>query len=376
MTGDGKALIDLTRKLIAIDTVNPPGNEVACARPLAEMLEAGGFLVELLDVEPGRPNLVARCGGPETDSLCFSGHLDTVPLGTAEWTADPFGGEVKDGRIFGRGSSDMKAGLAAMVHAALQLKAAGGDRANILLVLTAGEEAGCQGAADLAARQQLLGTAGAVVIGEPTANRPLVGHRGALWLELETTGVTAHGATPELGVNAIYRAAEAIQHLSCFDFAVPPHPIMGMPTLNVGIVAGGLNINSVPDRAVMAVDIRTVPGQSHDRLTARIQDAVGADVGVRTIQSVEGVATDPADPWVEAVFEMVGGFIGDTVRPAAAPYFTDAAFLTPALGSPPTLILGPGDAEMAHRTDESCSIEAIETAAVIYFEIGRRWCGI
>lgn len=376
MKDERERLVDLTRELIALDTVNPPGNEIVCARHLAAILEAGGFEIELIEFEPGRPNLLARCGSDPDRRICLSGHLDTVPLGAAEWSVDPFGGEVDGDRIFGRGASDMKGGLAAIVGAALQLKASGGDRANLLLALTAGEEAGCQGAAFLGTQKESLGGAGALVIGEPTGNMPLVGHRGALWLEIETTGVTAHGATPELGVNAIYSAAEAIQQLARFSFGTDPHPVMGLPTLNVGTVKGGLNINSVPDRAVLEVDIRTIPGQSHAQVIDSIRKTLSKDVSIRTIKNVEGVATDPEHPWVVSVFELAAGALGQAVRPAAAPYFTDAAFLTPALGNPPTLILGPGEAAMAHKTDESCSINAIVTAAEIYFEIGCRWCGI
>lgn len=376
MKDERDRLVDLTRELISLDTVNPPGNEIACARHLAALLEAGGFETDLIEFEPDRPNLLARCGSDPGRRICFSGHIDTVPLGAAEWSVNPFGGEVNEDRIFGRGASDMKGGLAAMVCAALRLKASGGDRANLLLVLTAGEEAGCQGAAYLGTQKARLGSAGALVIGEPTENKPLVGHRGALWLEIETSGVTAHGATPDLGVNAIYRVADVIQQLSGFTFETAQHPVMGLPTLNVGTVKGGLNINSVPDRAVLEVDIRTVPGQSHDQVVDNIRKTAGKDVAIRTIKNVEGVATDPEHPWVASVFELTAGVLGKAIRPAAAPYFTDAAFLTPALGNPPTLILGPGEAAMAHKTDESCSIKAIVTAAEIYFEIGRRWCGI
>ena len=372
---DARELLALARTLIGFDTIRPGGSESGCARHLAGLLEEGGFDVSLVPMAPDRPNLVARSGRGARPPVCFSGHLDTVPLGAAPWSMDPFGGSVDGDRLFGRGASDMKAGVAAMVHAALALRSVGGDGADLLLVLTAGEESGCEGAAFLAAAGRLPG-AGALVIGEPTENRPLLGHRGALWLEVETKGITAHGATPEQGVNAIYRAAEVVRRLEAFSFDAAAHPVMGRPTLNVGTIQGGININSVPDRAVMGVDIRTVPGQSHERVVRAVRDAAGGDADVRSLLSVAGLATDHRDPWVGSVFELVAQKTGVPAVPAAAPYFTDAAFLTPALGSPPTLILGPGEAAMAHKTDESCSIAAMEAAASIYFEIGRHWCCI
>ncbi|MGD8251530.1 MAG: M20 family metallopeptidase [Desulfobacterales bacterium] len=376
MSDEAIPLISLTRDLIAFNTVNPPGNEGPCAQYLAGMLEAGGFEVVLLPFEPGRPNLIARSGTADTSPLCFSGHLDTVPLGSARWERDPLGGTVAGDYIYGRGASDMKGGVAAMVHAALKLRATGGDRASLMLALTSGEETGCLGAAALLKADPPLRPAGALIIGEPTSNRPLVGHRGALWLELQTTGKTAHGATPHLGKNAVYRAAEVVRRLESYRFSAPDHPIMGFPTLNVGTISGGLNINSVPDRAVVEVDVRTLPGQSHEEEISRIQSAVGRDVAIRVIQSVEGVATDPRHPWVVGVTALMSSLLNRPLGPAAAPYFTDAAFLAPALGHPPTLILGPGDAAMAHQTDEHCTLSAIRTAADAYFEIGRQWCGI
>jgi succinyl-diaminopimelate desuccinylase len=130
-------------------------------------------------------------------------------------------------------------------------------------VLTAGEENGCEGARFLAEQGVLPFPMGALVVGEPTANVPLVGHKGVLWLEIEVAGRTAHGSTPELGDNAINKAARLIRKLETFQFEAAPHPVLGAPTLNVGTIRGGLNINSVPDRAVIGVDIRTVPGIQH-----------------------------------------------------------------------------------------------------------------
>src|SRR6185295_17569674 len=147
-------------------------------------------------------------------------------------------------KLYGRGASDMKSGLAAFIVAALKLADELKRGPGVTLVITADEECGCGGAAHLVAKRELLGEVGALLIGEPTANYPLVGHKGALWLEATTRGVTAHGSMPERGDNAIYKASAAISRLRKFDFEAPPHALMGTPTLNVGTIRGGLNVNS------------------------------------------------------------------------------------------------------------------------------------
>jgi succinyl-diaminopimelate desuccinylase len=149
----------------------------------------------------------------------------------------------------------------------------------VVLYITAGEEAGSQGAFVLA-RRGMLGEAGALVVAEPTTNRPLCGHKGALWLKATTRGVTAHASMPDQGVNAIYAAARAVGRLESFDFGVERHPVMEAPTLNVGTLHGGLNINSVPDRAEIGIDIRTIPGMRHGPLRDQIASDLGPDVEV------------------------------------------------------------------------------------------------
>lgn len=370
---------ELTRELIRFDTVNPPGNERVCAEHLAAPLEEAGFAIEMIPFGEGRANLIARIGGNsgngETPPLCFTGHVDTVPLGAQPWTADPFGAEIADGRVYGRGSSDMKSGVAAFVVASLALADKLEGTPGLVLVITAGEETGCAGAFELA-RQGGLGRAGAVVVAEPTSNRPFVGHKGALWLNVETRGITAHGSMPEKGDNAIYKAARAISKLEDFDFNVARHEVLGAPTLNVGTVQGGLNINSVPDRTSVGIDIRTIPSQDHGRLREELASLLGDEVALEPIVDVEGVWTEPGDDWMREVFEIMGGFLEAEVAVEAAPYFTDASALTPAMGSPPTVILGPGEAAMAHQTDEYCELARIDQAVEAFTEIARRWCGV
>lgn len=367
--------LELTRELLCFDTINPPGQEQACARRLAALLEGAGFAVAEHELAPGRPNLVARLGGRGDElPLCFTGHVDVVPLGSAPWTREPFAAELDGGKLYGRGSSDMKSGLAAFVEAAVRLAPRLAGSPGLVLVITASEETFCEGARHLAGLGGVLGQAGAVVVAEPTGNYPFVGHKGALWLEARTRGVTAHGSMPQHGVNAIYRAARAVTRLEHFPFGVPSHPVLGSPTLNVGTIHGGLNVNSVPDAAVIGVDIRTIPGLGHAALRERLQDHLGEEVTLGVVGDIEGVWTDPDHPWIREVYEIVAPIAGEPPRAAAAPYLTDASALTPAFGGAPTVILGPGELALAHQTDEYCLVERLEQSVEVFTEIARRWC--
>ncbi len=362
-------LIELTRRLIRFETINPPGNEEACARFLGRMLADGGFRVTYHALSPGRVNLMARSpavGGGEKPTV-LSGHLDTVPLGSTAWQYDPTGAHRVDGRIYGRGASDMKSGVAAMVLAAL----AEGADAPVTLILSAGEETGCEGVRALAAKGVLEGPVRALVIGEPTANYPLIGHKGAFWLELEARGRTAHGSQPELGENAIGKAAEAIRRLMAINFENHAHPLLGRPTLNVGTIQGGININSVPDRAVAGLDVRTVPGLGHGALRALLEECCGDLVRFRIMADMEGFASDPRNPWIQQVFDLAAPYLDESPVPRGAAYFTDAAPLAAAYDYPPAVILGPGEPSQAHQTDEFVVIRRIEDAISIYRAILR-----
>jgi succinyl-diaminopimelate desuccinylase len=368
--------LELTRQIVRMNTINPPGDEETCARHLGALLENAGFSLAYHKLGDRRANLVARIGGKaDRKPLCFTGHIDTVPLGAARWKKDPFAGESDSGKLFGRGTSDMKSGVAAFVCAAVRLGRRLERSAGLELVITAGEETGCQGAFDLVAKGA-LGHAGAVVVGEPTSNYPFVGHKGAFWINARTRGITAHGSMPEKGENAVYKAAKALAVLEKFRFANPPHGLMGQATLNVGTVRGGLNINSVPDEAVIGIDIRSVPSAKHAEIRAQLERELGPEVELETILDLDPVYTAPDDPWVEQVFETMQRFLGSRVEARTATYFTDAAALGSAYGTPPTVILGPGEPHMAHQTDEYCVIERVETAVAAYEEIAGRWCAI
>lgn len=366
--------INLTRKLLAFSTLNPPGQEQECAQYLGSLLEAVGFQVRSYEFAPQRTTIVAHLSGMSDHlPLCFTGHIDTVPLGATAWSYDPFAGEIAGNKVYGRGSSDMKSGIAAMIAAATQLAQLTTPKAGLTLILTAGEETCCQGAYHLASLDNVLGETGAIIVGEPTANYPWIGHKGAVRFEIRTKGITAHASMPEQGVNAVYKAAQAVLKLQEFDFQADSHSILGKPTLNVGTISGGININSVPDRCVIGVDIRTIPSQDHMKIRQQLQDFLGDEVEIELLNEAQSIATDEKNEWVQSVFEVVEPYLKALPTAKGATFFTDASVLTPAFGHPPTIILGPGEPEMAHKTDEFCYISKIEEGTEIYTKIAERW---
>ena len=371
------AVVELTRALVATKTINPPGDEAAAAQLVGERLEAAGFAIDSYELAPGRTGMVARSpGASERPALCMTAHLDTVPLGRAEWTREPLAGEIDGDRLYGRGTSDMKGGLAAIVVAAERVAELGSGEAQLELVLCAAEETGCEGALHIAESEGALGRVGAVLVAEPTSNYPCTAHKGVVWLDAHASGRTAHGSMPDLGENAVYALARAIAKLEELELPQVEHGLLGDPTLSVGTVSGGMNINSVPDAATAGIDIRTVPGLGEDEAIATVAALVGEEVRLAERVKLPPVVTAADEPWVAEVYGVMEPLIGE--RPAARglPYFTDASALTPAYGSPPTIICGPGESSQAHQTDEYCSIANLEAAAEGFFEIGRRWCGL
>jgi len=324
---------------------------------------------------PGQPvsALPASAGSDAKAPLCFTGHLDIVPLGTRKWTKDPFQGETDGDRLFGRGTSDMKAGIAAILLSARNTVKHLNGKPGLVLVLTAAEEGGCIGSQHLA-RTKLLGNAGALLVGEPTSNFPYVGHKGSIKFHASFQGVSAHGSMPHLGSNAIYKAARAVTDLEHFDFQATPHAVMGSPTMNVGTMAGGSGVNMVPDTASIGVDIRTVPGMDHPRLLERLRKTLGEDAEMQVFSDLPPVWTAPEQEWVGRVFEICRAHLGSRPEAKTATYMTDAANLLKAYVGAPTIVLGPGEPQLAHQTDEWCSQERIRQAVALYEAIIKDWC--
>lgn len=363
-------VITLTRDLISFNTINPPGNESELARYVGGLLKDHNFDVQYHVFDKERLQVVAEKGVSEQlPPVVFSGHLDTVPLGAKQWSFDPLGGEIVDGKIYGRGSSDMKAGLAAMITASIEVFGKEPPNGGVRLIFTAGEETGCHGVQHLVKTAENLGKARALIVGEPTANIPVTGHKGGLYMNVTTTGITAHSSMPDLGVNAIYKAAKAITKIANFSFGAEKDPLLGFPSINVGKMSGGLNLNSVPDHAEFTIDVRSTNRINHDQILERLRKEFGDEASIEILVNMAPVSTDQDDPFVQLVYDLCevdrakGGF------PKALPYLTDGSVLQHFYHGIPTIILGPGQPEMAHQTDEFCYVSHIENAVNIYKQL-------
>lgn len=350
-------------------------NEGAIARVCAAMLQEAGLRSQLLEFEPGREQLVARThDGAEV--LTLTGHLDTVPVSVQDWDLDPWGAEVDGDRMVGRGTSDMKSGVAAMLIAIKKHRAVSHECRGIQVVLTSGEETGCTGALHISSSAMLGG--GPLLVSEPTANRLVPGHKGALWLRLEAMGKAAHGSAPELGDNAAVKLARAAVALHEFT-EWPSEDRFGTVTANVGILRGGIAPNVVPDRAELYLDIRTVPQLDDATLRQTVAGLAGDGVQVSEHVVLPPVDTALDDPFVAAVSAALEAVGLDPEPGPPARFFTDASALIPLLTLPgasltPTIILGPGEPDQCHVANEWCSLQRLEQGTAVYTEILNRWC--
>ena len=360
--------VELTKKLIAFDTT-AKATEKKCAAFLVEILRKAKFNIECFDLEPGRTNIIADFPGTtKALPICFTGHIDIVPFGDAPWTKKPLGAEISGDKLYGRGSSDMKSGVAAMVSAAVAAVSSKPLERGLKLVITAGEEESCRGSKFMLENKLIKGGASAIVVCEPTSNYPYAGHKGSLWVKLLFKGVSAHGSMPEKGINAIYKAAEAALKLGDLTFT-ERNKILGNATINVGKIEGGVNYNLVPDHAALYVDIRSIPELPHKKILAAVKKITGKDVAFDIADDNCGFVSDPSGPWIKRVFGIYQKYSSEKPVPRGLKYFTDAVSLRQAFGNPPTIIMGPGEIAQAHKTDEFCYVSKIREAAELYLEI-------
>ncbi len=371
--------VALTRALIRVDSRNPslvpdgPG-ENGVARLLAEVLHEWGMSVDVIEVLPGRPNVIATTGRGDGRSLMFNGHLDVV--GVTGMTHDPFDPVEVDGRIQGRGAADMKAGIAAMAAAAVRAESQLGGRIVVAAVID--EEFTSRGTRALLERG--VRTDGAIV-GEPTGLAIMPAHKGFVWLDVEVAGRAAHGSRWDLGVDAIRNAGLFLSALDAYDREILPsrtHRLLGRASVHASAITGGSGMSTYPDRCTISIERRTLPGESAATVLTEIQglcDWVRTgrpdfDATVRV-----GLAQPPSDLPASAsiVRELAASLesFGLEPRVEGMSAWTDAALLNEA-GIPATCF-GPGDIGLAHSAEEWVERREIEEATQVLAELARRW---
>jgi acetylornithine deacetylase/succinyl-diaminopimelate desuccinylase len=357
---------------------------------LARWLRSRGVDAETIEVAPGRPNLLARVRGRERGrQLLLCGHTDTVRLNEDD-PGDGFSAEQRDGRMFGRGTADMKGALAAMASTLVALEASSALRSGgVTLAAVIDEEMESLGAEHLV--HSGLYADGAV-IGEATANRLALGHRGLEWLELDFAGRSAHGGAPDAGISAIQGAARFI-HLVGAELsprlATRTHPLLGPATINFGTIHGGDQPSTIAAFCRLTADRRTIPGENWDGVRAELRallDRVQAELPglVAEIRRMPGgmatmehgaVAIDPEHPLARAAAEACAAVRGRREPPVAFPAWSDAALLANQ-GGIPTVVLGPGDLALAHSPRESIALAEVAEAARIYAACALGFCAI
>jgi acetylornithine deacetylase/succinyl-diaminopimelate desuccinylase len=363
--------------------------EEGVAKALAGYLTRAGLEPRLEEVSAGRPNLLCSLRGRGAGRhLLLCGHTDTVRLNEG----DPgfgFSGELRDGRVLGRGSVDMKGALVSMAGALVGLKRTGALNAGrVTLAAVVDEEMESLGAEHLVASGF---TADGAIVGEPTENRICLGHKGLEWLEISFQGKAAHGGTPERGVNAIEAAGRFVHRVRSElvpRFAERSDPLLGPPTLNFGTIQGGDQPSTVAATCTLTADRRSVPGEDFASLSAELQEVLGQveaempglatrlcrlDGGMATLEHL-ALKTEPTDRLALAAAAARRDLYGSVDEYGAFPAWTDGALLA-AFGKIPTIVMGPGDLAVAHSPRESIAIQEVVEAGQLYARTCLEFCG-
>jgi acetylornithine deacetylase len=373
--------VRLLKELVATDSVNPslvPGaaGEARTARIVAEALRAIGCTTSVQEVVDGRPNVIGVLDGRVAGrSLMFCGHLDTV--GVAGMTR-PFEPDEREGRIYGRGSQDMKSGIAAMIGAAQAIAESGGLAAGRLIVACViDEEHASRGADALVTTWR----ADAAVVTEPTDLQVAVAHKGFEWVDIETEGRAAHGSRPREGRDAILRMGRVLAALETLDQTLQSgvaHPLLGPASLHASLIEGGRELSSYPDRCALQIERRTIPGERDgvagrevedilDRLRARDAEFRGAS---RTTFWRPPYEITPDHDLPEALLAAARS-AGVASHPIGMSFWTDAAVL--AAAGIPSVLFGPVGAGL-HGLDEWVDVASVLTCREALTGLARSWC--
>lgn len=372
-------LIETTQRLVRARGQNPPGEEAETVAALSAIASERGLAVTTTEAAPGRDNVTARASGGDGPGLLLLGHTDVVPLGEG-WTTDPYGGELRDGRIYGRGSTDMKGGLAASVEAMSVVAELARELGRPLsgpidLIATVDEEEAGIGVRALVDDAPPARYAGCITA-EPTDLQTVVAARGDAYLDILIGGVAAHSGRPDDGRNAIYGAARIVESLRAWhdELAAAPHPLVGPATFNVGLIDGGQGTSIVPARCRIQVDRRLLPGEdpavveagARERIAALDLESDGLTVDLGLPMSMPGFETSPTDPFVTVLDESLTAAGGPGHPLGGWSAACDGGFVARDWGVP-VVVLGPGSVnDQAHRPDESVGVDEITTAARAY----------
>ncbi len=371
----------LTADLIAIDSVNPslvPGaaGEGAIARFVASWLRERGLVVDLDEVQPGRFNVVAIARGSGGGrSLMLNAHMDTVGHGGMR---DPLLPRRDGDRLHGRGSFDMKASLAAIMLAG-EHAASAGWRGDLIVTAVCDEEFASIGTAKIAETM----TADGAIVTEPTGLELCIAHKGFAWLDIETHGVAAHGSLSNEGVDAIAAMGPILTSISAMQIDLdsrPSHPLLGTPSVHASLISGGTELSTYPDRCVLSIERRTVPGETNDAIELEFQSMLAAAAAANPRFSGTlrmGITRQPFEialdhPFTRLVASTAARTLGADLSVTGGFGWMDSALL--AAAGIPTVIFGP-DGAGAHADEEWVDLNSADRALQVLIDVAAAFCG-
>ncbi|MDA0636841.1 M20 family metallopeptidase [Nonomuraea sp. MCN248] len=383
---DARGVVEFTQALVRIPSTNDPArgrDERPAADLVAAKMREWGWEPVMSEAAPGRPNVVAvvEGGGGDGPTLMFEGHTDVVTEGDlSEWTVDPFGGEIRDGRLWGRGSADMKSGLAATLYATRALQLAGPFPGRIKVCALADEEGLMLGAHHFV-DQGLAADVDGAIVAEPEAGEICAVAKGALRLRVDLTGKMAHGAMPQHGRNPVEAVGALLTGLRRLQAELqqrfPAHEHLGEVYVTPTVVRAGSEeqVNVIPATASVFVDVRTVPGVDHKEVADRVAalaawDGIAAEVSVLVDRPPVDVPVD--DPVVAALAAAHRDVTGEEPVYGGVPGSTDGTVLTH-WGGVPSVVYGPGGKWIAHQADEYVEVAEIVTCTRVFAEAARRF---
>jgi acetylornithine deacetylase/succinyl-diaminopimelate desuccinylase-like protein len=365
-------VVALLGQLIRIPSPNPPGDCAAIAAFCEDFLGRAGFETRTLAPDEQAWSVVAWAGPADGPSILYHAHIDTVPLGqNARWSYDPFAGTIADGRIYGLGSIDDKAPLAAMLQVAADIAPnIARLRGRLVIVCAADEETGGRRGTQWLAENGHLPVCDFVVVGEQTHNRVALANKGVVRAAFHTAGRTAHATEPTRGANAINGMARLIADLERYQAGVldrRAHPLLGRPSINVGVIAGGVSANVVADACTIRVDRRTVPGEDPQAVIAELRSLAAERQAldpeltftVDSFQISNWFQADADNPFTQRLLAISGAETGTPPEPIGYLPGSDAKHLV-TVARQGMVVLGPGTYEVAHSTDEHTVIEELE----------------
>lgn len=372
-----KEVVDFTRAIIQAPSENPPGDTRDVAMVVESKCLEIGLQTRIVGKDDIHANVVAIWeGSAPGPTLLFNGHIDTVPAGArTDWDYDPFGGEIDQGRMYGRGAADMLGGVAAMIMATQLVRDAGRDiSGKVVITAVADEETGGALGTGYLLEQGL--TADAAIVTEPSELDLHLAHKGAYWIRITTKGVAAHGSVPEQGVNAVEKMAKVITNIGRLRFSHPPHPLLSAPTISVGTLEGGTKTNVVPSQCSATFDIRTVPGQRREQIRHEIQEFLNdlsredsqIKAEIEDLLWIDPAEIDKNERIVKIAADAIELITGRVPEIKGTPGASDARLLASS-GIPTIPFLGPGSVDQAHKRNEYVDIDELIAMTKVYAEI-------